>query len=300
MAHNFLITSSVLANGKTAYYAKLTNSDEPRFLIGYRTKYHDNYGIYNTTVQNALSYKPQDYVAEFDFWAYFITPTAKAESGFSYICLNTYDRARFTFSYMQYAAHVENGDFVVFFKKLLALPNASLYFPKLRLHNHRIHYVNTNNALVPLESDTTTEPLMNYLNPTLNDVENQELVCSARMIHWATNDPAHRRIQVETAIEHFKNNMIEYHHIFGLNNAPAKVCLLICDIRHQGRGSNGDIISALNTNGNWERAYNNLCSIGSFKYKTRITTVKNMINSLTQSGLFNKKYQASNNSFVNI
>ena len=298
MAHDFLISSSVLANGKTAYYAKLTNSNEPRFLIGYKTKYQDNFGIYNISVQDSLSYKPQNFQTEFGFWAYFITPTAKAESGFSYNCLNTYDRAKFTFSFMQYAAHVPNGDFVVFFKKLLALPNAILYFPKLRLQNNRIHYVNPNNTLVQLESDISTQPLMNYLNPTLNDVENQELICSARMIHWASNDANHVRIQVETAILHFKTNMQAYHNRFGLNNAPAKVCVMICDILHQGRGSYDRIANALNTNGDWDRAYANLCTIGSVNYQSRITTVKNTITSLTNQGLFNKKYKASNNSFV--
>jgi hypothetical protein len=298
MPNDFLLSSNVLANGRTAHYAKLNNSQETRFLIGYKTQYERNFGIYNTATTASLTYDAEAFIAEFGFWALFIAPTAAAESQNSFICLNTYDRAKFTFSFMQYAAHVPNGDFVIFFKKLLALPNAAQYFPKLKIINGRINYVNATNTATPLESDTTTRPLMDYLNPTLADVENQELICAARMVHWATTDAAHRRIQVETGINHFKNNMPAYHQRFGLNNAPAKVCAMICDIRHQGRGLNDRIANALNTNGDWEKAYTNLCTVGATNYQTRINTVRNTIKRLGDAGLFNKKYKASNNSFI--
>jgi hypothetical protein len=97
---------------------------------------------------------------------------------------------------MQYAAHIPNGDFVRFFKELLALPAAKDYFPKLVVQNKRIFYRESSGALTQLEDDATTEGLMKYLNPSLDQIENQELVCAARLVHWATNDAAHRRIQV--------------------------------------------------------------------------------------------------------
>jgi len=100
--------------------------------------------------EKGLVYNPADYVADFGFWAYFIHPTAQAESRGSYLCLNTYDRAKFTFSFMQYAAHVPNGDFVKFFRKLLALPSGIDYFPKVVLKDSRIYYRDGNGTLSQL------------------------------------------------------------------------------------------------------------------------------------------------------
>jgi hypothetical protein len=298
MPHDFSLSSGVLANGRSVHYARLNGTSEPKFVVGYRTMYDGNFGLYNTKVTPGLVYNPEEFNADFGFWAYFIYPTARAESSGSYTCLNTYDRAKFTFSFMQYAAHVPNGDFVKFFRKLLALPKAGDYFPKLLLKDSRIFYKSNTGALTQLENDISTQPLMDYLNPSLLEIENQELICSARMVHWATNDAAHRKIQVETAIQHFKNNMTEYDKRFGLNGVPAKVCQLICDIRHQGRAKNDRIANALNTNGNYNQAFLNLCSIGSSNYSQRINTVRNTINSMLASGIFNKKYNSASNMFV--
>ncbi len=262
--------------------------------------YQGDTGVFNTKKGETSVYHPSLFENQFDFWAHFIFPTAMAESSGLYHCLNTYDRAKFTFSFMQYAAHVPNGDFVKFFKKLLILPEGQNYFPKLVLQNNRIHYRNSNGTLSQLESDSSTEALMNYLNPSLNEIEQQELICSARFVHWAMNDENHRKIQVETAIEHFKQNMVEYNSRFTLDNAPAKVCAFICDIRHQGRSTNARIANALNTNGDWERAYSNLQTIGNANYAERIRTVKNVITALVASGVFNKKYQGGTNTFINI
>lgn len=300
MPHDFSVTSDILSNGRTVFYAKLNNSAEPKFIIGFKTLYDRvNFGLYNTRVEQGQTYNPDDFAGEFDFWAYFIYPTAKAESQGAYTCLNTYDRAKFTFSFMQYAAHVPNGDFVKFLRKLLALPNAADYFPKLVLHDGRIFYKSNTGVLTQLETDLSTRALMNYFNPTLGEVETQELICAARMVHWATNDANHRRIQVETAIEHFKKNMAEYNNRFGLDNVPAKVCQMICDIRHQGRSKNDRIANALNT-ADYEKAFSNLCSIGSVNYQSRINTVKKTIQNLENAGIFNKKYKSSSNSFVDM
>jgi hypothetical protein len=300
MPIDFTLSSGVMANGRTVHYAQLNGSNEPKFVVGYPTMYLGNVGLYNTRVTPGLVYNPDDYTADFGFWANFIFPTASAESQGSYTCLNTYDRAKFTFSFMQYGAHVPNGDFVRFFRKLLTLPKAANYFPKLVLKDLHIFYKDINGNLSQLENDTSTQPLMDYLNPTLNDVENQELICSARLVHWATNDASHRKTQVETAIEHVKNNMIEYNKRFGLNGVPAKVCQMICDIRHQGRGMNDRIANAMNTNGNYDQAFVNLCSIGAANYSQRITTVRNTINSMLKTGVFNKKYNSATNSFVDL
>src|SRR2546425_705153 len=131
MAYDFLLSSATLTSGRTVHYAQLTGSDQPKFIIGYPTRYEGNTGLFNTTINSSIVYNPADYSEQSGFWAHFIYPTARAESKGSFFCLNTYDRAKFTFTFMQFAAHVPDGDFVKFFKKLLALPNGADYFPKL-------------------------------------------------------------------------------------------------------------------------------------------------------------------------
>jgi len=299
MAYDFKIRSTVTDKGKTAYYAKLSGSEEPEFFVGYKTYYkaQEGYGLYNSTQKSDLVYKADTYENEFGFFAHFIAPTTKAESGGSFICLNTYDRAFFTFGFMQFAAHVPNGDFVQFLKKLLALGNAKDYFPRLELTNNRIFYVLDNGTKTQMEFDNTTRPLMEYLNPSLDDIEHQELICSARLVHWATKDKEHRRIQVSNSINLYKDNMIKYHKRLGLDGCPAKVCFMVCDILHQGRGKYDRIANALDTGGNYEKAFLNLCSVGEVNYAERINTLKKEIKAMEANGLFNKTYNAATNSF---
>ncbi|WP_264564950.1 hypothetical protein [Flavobacterium sp. N3904] len=297
MAIDFSITSTITPKGRTTYNAQRLNSNEDKFNIGSKTLYDGNFGLFNTSVTTGQVYNPEDYVAKYGFWAYFIYPTAMAESSGSFKCLNTYDRAQFTFSFMQYGAHVPNGDFVKFFRKLLQLPNASEYFPKLVLSNNRIFY-KSNETLSPLENDSSSQALMDYLNPTLNDIENQELISAARFVHWATNDPNHRETQVATAIAMYKENMKAYHQRYGLDHAPANVCQMICDIRHQGRAKSDRIALALNTNGDYNKAFLNLCIIGDTNYQTRINTVRSTIKKLTDMGKFSLKYNATTGEFV--
>ena len=298
MAYSFPITSSVLPNGRTAYYAIRLNSSENQFIIGYRTKYQDNFGLFNIDVKTGLTYQPDDFRTAHGFWADFIFPTAYVESKGSYFCLNTYDRAQFTFGFMQYAAHVPNGDFVRFLRALLQLPLATEYFPRLRLQQGRIFYENSNQTFNQLETDASTQLLMNYLNPTLLDIENQETISSARMVHWAQNDPKNPTVQVSLAIELFQSNLPRYHHRLGLADAPVSVCAAVCDILHQGRGTFDRIAAALNTGGNWDHAYANLLLIGMVNYAERINGLKRKIGEAINTGVFNKTYDSGTNTFV--
>ncbi len=294
MAINFSFSQSGIS-----HFAQVIGGSSPKFLVGKETVYEQTlHGLFNLSVPDGIAYKPDDYTGEYGFWAYFLAPTAKAESGNSFVCLNTYDRARFTFSFMQYAAHVPNGDFVKFFKELLALPAAKDYFPKLALKDKRICYREASGTLTQLEDDQTTVKLMNYLNPTLDQIENQELICAARLVHWATNDAKHRKLQVKVAVEHFRENMKHYADSYNLDGYPANICQIICDIRHQGRAKSQHIINALDTNGNLDLAYHRLLQLGQPLYASRISTVRGVIKSLTDAGKFGKKYKHSTGEFV--
>ncbi|HMT09057.1 MAG TPA: hypothetical protein PKA82_13710 [Pyrinomonadaceae bacterium] len=294
MAINFTFTKT-----GTSRFAQVIGSGEPKFLVGKETLYDgDKHGLYNTSLTAGGAYDPAAFVGDYGFWAYFIVPTAKGESNNSFTCLNTYDRAKFTFSFMQYAAHVPNGDFVKFFKELLELPSGAFYFPKLVVQNGRIFYRESTGSLTQLENDSSTQALMDYLNPTLNGVENQELICAARMVHWAMKDPANRDLQVKVAVDHFKSNMKRYATSYNLDGYPDKVCQVVCDIRHQGRATSQQIIDALNTGGNFELAFNKLLQLGQPKYASRISTIRTVINKLIADGKFGKKYKLSTNEFV--
>lgn len=112
------------------------------------------------------------------------------------------------------------------------------------------------------------------------------------MVHWVTNDSAHRRVQVKVAVEYFKENMKRYASAYNLDGYSANVCQVVCDIRHQRRASNQQIITALNTSGNFEAAYTKLLQIGQPLYVSRIATVRSVIKKFTDSKLFNKNIQS--------
>ena len=57
---------------------------------------------------------------------------------------------------------------MTYFRAILGLPEAAAYFPNLALVSGRIHRTGDPGGPVPLESATSTAPLMKYLNPTLD------------------------------------------------------------------------------------------------------------------------------------
>ena len=93
----------------------------------------------------------------------FIEPTGICESQSSYICLNTYDRARFTFGFLQYAALVPDGDFVTWMRGILQRPEMVEWFPDLKVQNGRIAK-ETLQGPVQLEDSQSTGKLMDFLN----------------------------------------------------------------------------------------------------------------------------------------
>ena len=241
----------------------------------------------------AQKYDRSAYRATFGFWADFIHPTAMAE-GALYHTLNTYDRARFTFSFLQYAAHVPNGDFVVYLRELLKLPLAKEYFPDLILQNNRVCRV-VDNGVIALESDTSTTPLLDYLNPSLKELEDTEVIQAAKFVHWVQNDPAHRLLQIEVGVAHFKEKMAHYAKQYGLNGADDTVCLAVADIRHQGRAKSPAIVAALQSS----NPLNALLSIGEPKYHERLVVLRREIKTLINDGTYGSmKFNSAEGDFL--
>lgn len=272
------------------YFGKI---DGNRFFIGNRVSFDGGKGLMNVNGTSAQKYDRGVFRPIYGFWADFIHPTAMAE-GALYHTLNTYDRAHFTFSFLQYAAHVPNGDFVVYLRALLNLPLAREYFPDLALNDNRVCRV-ADDGVVALESDTSTEPLLDYLNPSLTEVEDTEVIQAAKFIHWAQNDPAHRQIQIEVGTAHFKNKMGQYATQYGLDGVDDAACLVIADIRHQGRAKSPAIVAALHS----PKPLEALLNIGEPKYHERLSVLRREIKNLTAEGtLGTHKYSTAKNDFV--
>lgn len=212
-------------------------ADGQRFFVGRRVPYGSNIGLYNIFAGSPLAaclYSAADFAGAHGFWADFIEPTALCE-GRSFLTLNTYDSAAFTFGFGQFAAHVPGGDFVKLLRALLARPEADDYFPHLELVNGRT--CQTGDAgPTPLESDTSTAALMRYLNPTLDEVEDAEVIAAAKLIHWATTHAGARDVQVSTMIASYRGFMARADKRVGIDGRPADQCLVIADILHHGRG----------------------------------------------------------------
>ncbi|MBT2298986.1 hypothetical protein J7E70_00780 [Variovorax paradoxus] len=272
------------------YFGKI---DGERFFVGTRVPYDGGKGLMNTQGTAAQRYDRAAFRGAFGFWADFIHPTAMAE-GAQFHTLNTYDRARFTFSFLQFAAHVTNGDFVHYLRRLLELPLAAEYFPDLQLSNGRVCRV-AERDIVPLESDDSTDGLLDYLNPSLREIEDTEIIQAAKFVHWAQNDARHRELQIEIGIAEIRKKMAQYSRRYRLDGATDVVCLLVMDIRHQGRATSDSIVAALQSSNPVAR----LLEIGASRYPNRIAVLRKEINALTADGTFGAlKYSDAAGEFV--
>jgi hypothetical protein len=213
-------------------------------------------------------YLAADYDSVYPFWCDFIEPTAICE-GQSFISLNTYDRARFTFGFGQFAAHVADGDFIRWFRDMLQRPESVDYFPNLEVLDGRIVKVEGTKK-VPMETKDSTEPLQLYLNPTLNDVEDAEVVAAAKLIHWTGNHPEARLLQVQHMINTARRLVKESDKRLGLDGLGADLCCVVMDVRHQGRAGFDDLQAALLAN----KPYEALLEVGGHGEPERVKNLK--------------------------
>jgi hypothetical protein len=266
------------------------------FFVGRRIPYEGNIGLYNVFARSRLeklNYAAADFQPQHGFWSLLIEPTAICE-GLNFLTLNTYDSAAFTFGFGQFAAHVANGDFVKYFRALLNLPEASGYFPHLGIVNGRI--CQTDGATpVPLESDQSTKPLMNYLNPDLSEVQDAEVVAAAKLIHWTSSSVTARTAQVSEMVSVFKSYMASADHRVAIDGRPANQCCVIADILHQGRGGSStwpQIDHALKSTSPFE----SLIAIGPPKFNSRKTTLKRAIDA--RPGIAAKRWSRAQSDFI--
>ena len=265
-----------------------------RFFVGSDVVFEGHRGLMNTRDELGNPYNPADYRGRFGFWADFIYPTALCESRGYFQRLNTYDAARFTFGFFQLAAHTPNDNFVVFLRQSLDLPRAAAYFPELTLRDNAVHRL-TEQGLVRLETADSTQGLLQYLNPNRDVVDEREVINAAKFVHWSLNDVAHRDLQVAFTISQQKKKLAQYHQLYRLDGVVDTVCLVVADIRHQGRAKSRHIIEALES----QDALGNLLQIGEDRFPERIRTLRAALEAGEEEGMLGRRtYASASNDFV--
>lgn len=274
------------------YYASING--EPRFYVGTEVSYGGRRGLMNGQNPYGPRYDAEKNDPEYGFWAYYLLPTISCESRGALNCINTYDRARFTFGHMQFAAHTPGENFTLLFRDLLALPSAAAYFPDLTVHNGFIH-AKSGRRLVQLEDSVSTEPLQSYLNDDEYSVDRKEVETAARFMHWCARDPEFVRTMEGFAFRDQRRKVRYHARKLPLDGLSDKLCLVILDILHQGRARYTTINGALNR----ADPFDALLSIGLSNYRERISTLRAGILDLERKGIAGGRvYSATAGDFI--
>ena len=136
---------------------------------------------------------------------------------------------------------------------------------------------------------------MNYLNPDPDAVGQQETEVAAKFVHWAENNPENRATQVAFTIEQQQHKYATYARRYGLDGAKDSVCIVVADIRHQGRAKSNVIEQALKA----DDPLNALLAIGSKTYVSRIETLRQEIEKMMAADILGKHvYSTEKQDFV--
>lgn len=277
--------------------------DGNSFAIGSKVRYRNkksgverfglsnDAGLFGSAEASKQLYAASDYAGVYPYWADFIEPTAICE-GRSFISLNTYDRARFTFGFGQFAAHVPEGDFIRWFRDMLQRPEAEDYFPNLEVDGGRIVKVEETSR-VPLETAATTEPLQRYLNPTLDEVEDAEVVAAAKLIHWTGRHDGARLLQVQHMVHTARALVREADRRLGLDGVGGDLCCIVMDVRHQGRAGFDDLQAALKA----AKPFEALLQVGGDGEPERVANLKQAL-APRRAGLRRKSWSRAAADFV--
>ncbi len=268
------------------------------FAIGRHVHYKGRYGLSFYGAADDAAYAPVEF-PEAGQWAWVMLPTVSVEGQGRFTTLNTYDRAAFTFGFLQFAAHVVDGDFVHWFRKVLALPEARDYFADLRLVDGHIARDSGGN-LVRLEDGNSTKGLMAYLNPSGDRLDRPELLATARLIDWTRRSRATRAAQVEVGVETFKKLARQLARSVGLDGVADDICAIAIDILHHGRaGTAWRALIGAALQAPDKRAA--LLAIGADQWSERVDALRRQINLMIARGeLGRHRYDAGSGDFVPI
>jgi hypothetical protein len=267
-------------------YARI--NDEPRFYVGSDVRYGSRRGLANHYNPQGPLYHPADWEPEHGHWAWYLYPTIRCESRGFFTCLNSYDRARFTFGHMQLAAHTPDDNLVALLREMLALPAAQAYFPDLTVVDGRVHRrLDTDDGgdggdggTEALESGHSTAALQDYLNPDEEAVDDAETDRAARFVDWCVRDPALRALQVRFTIAQQREKLRYYATRLPLDGLVDRLVLVVLDVLHQGRGGFRSLGRALGE----DDPFDALLNVGSGSFRERVATLRWGIRELEEAG----------------
>ncbi len=141
------------------WFATPDGNAASRFYVGRETSNGSYIGLFmRGSEYYGPVYRAVDYVDKYDHWAQLLELSGYCESKNFFNLINTYDSAKFTFGFYQLAAHTANDNLILLFRSLLALPEATDYFPELAIEHGRLHRLDEDGGLTDLEVETPTGP----------------------------------------------------------------------------------------------------------------------------------------------
>ena len=277
--------------------------DGPEFFVARRTTYGPRVGLAQIGRLSGPIYDPEGFSAEFGPWAHLVYAIGASESENRFNRINSYDRAAFTFGFIQLAAHTPNDNLVLFLRRATELPAFQRHFPELQIKDGRLHRID-GNSVTDLEveiynarqDEYQLENLMRYLNPKETAIDDAEIIHAARLVDLCETSPEFCALQVRTAIQIAARKFRErYQRWYNLNGASDSICVAIADIHHQGRAKKAQVRAALAS----IRPLGNLTKLGEDKYPERCRSLRRMIATMEQSGQLGRhKYEPAHGLFV--
>jgi hypothetical protein len=246
-------------------------------------------------------YRGDDYAGRFGHFAYLLELSGHCESKNRFNLINTYDRAKFTFGFYQLAAHTPNDNLILLMRDLVGSGIAKNHFPDLKMINGALHQVDADGGTTNLEKSSPTGPggseqlqaFMDYLNPRRKELDREEVLAAARIMHLANTSAEAREVQVERSAKIMERKMARWGTKYHLDGKPDTICAVISDIHHQGRASVARVKEALAS----AKPLDNLIDINA-NYAQRASDLRTIIKQLTDAGhLGQLRYREASNTF---
>jgi hypothetical protein len=152
-------------------------------------------------------------------------------------------------------------------------------------------------SVMPMEDAHTTTPLQLYFNPSLSDVDDEEVIAAGKFIHWTTNHLEARSLQVQHMVRTARNLITGADGKIGLDAVAADLCCIVMDIRHQGRGDPHTVWSDLKTALAAPDAFTALLQIGRASEPGRVENLTKALKT-RRDHLATKKWSRKQNDFV--
>ncbi len=221
------------------------------FYLGRETKYGTRIGLGRGVAEYwGLRFRAADYPT-IGHWGDLLELTGHCESANSFNCINSYDRAAFTFGFYQLAAHTPDDNLLLLLRRAAALPEAAAYLPGFFLQGGSLRWRDASGQITDLEATGMIDgerqniALMHHLNPDPDAVGEAERSYAARLTHWSEQSAAFRQTQVDVAFAILAKKMRVYDARYGLDGKSDTVCAVIADIHHQGRAKVSAVRKAL-------------------------------------------------------